>query len=76
PEFILLSWAEKLIDAVIGIDMMFYSVAEPVTKYMQPPEGAVQTIEAARQAMVWTLFHYGLTGWSLYALMGLALGYF
>ncbi|MGC6746872.1 BCCT family transporter [Escherichia coli] len=52
------------------------SVAEPVTQYMQPPEGAGQTIEAARQAMVWTLFHYGLTGWSMYALMGMALGYF
>ena len=38
---------------------------------MQPPEGAGQTIEAARrQAMVWTLFHYGLTGWSMYALDG------
>ena len=33
-------------------------------------------MEAARQAMVWTLFHYGLTGWSMYALMGMALGYF
>ncbi len=37
---------------------------------------AGQTIEAARRAMVWTLFHYGLTGWSMYALMGMALGYF
>ncbi len=26
--------------------------------------------------MVWTLFHYGLTGWSMYALMGMALGFF
>ncbi|MDY8901988.1 BCCT family transporter, partial [Escherichia coli] len=39
-----------------------------------PPEGAGQTIEAARQAMVWTLFHYGLTGWSMYALMGMVGG--
>ena len=62
--------------AGIGIDLMFFSVAEPVTQHMQPPEGAGQTMEAARQAMVWTLFHYGLTGWSMYALMGIALGYF
>lgn len=55
---------------------MFFSVAEPVTQYMMPPEGQGQTMEAARQAMVWTLFHYGLTGWSMYALMGIALGYF
>jgi choline/glycine/proline betaine transport protein len=76
PEFSLLSWAAMLFAAGIGIDLMFFSVAEPVTQYMQPPEGAGQTMEAARQAMVWTLFHYGLTGWSMYALMGMALGYF
>jgi len=65
-----------LFAAGIGIDLMFFSVAEPVTQYMLPPEGEGQTVEAARQAMVWTLFHYGLTGWSMYALMGIALGYF
>ncbi|MBK0031152.1 choline transporter [Erwinia sp. S43] len=76
PEFSILSWAAMLFAAGIGIDLMFFSVAEPVTQYMQPPEGQGQTFEAARQAMVWTLFHYGLTGWSMYALMGIALGYF
>ncbi|AUH01345.1 high-affinity choline transporter BetT [Prodigiosinella confusarubida] len=76
PEFSLLSWASMLFAAGIGIDLMFFSVAEPVTQYMMPPEGQGQTLEAARQAMVWTLFHYGLTGWAMYALMGIALGYF
>lgn len=76
PEFSLLSWAAMLFAAGIGIDLMFFSVAEPITQYMMPPEGEGQTLEAARQAMVWTLFHYGLTGWSMYALMGIALGYF
>ncbi|MEA9392083.1 choline transporter [Acerihabitans sp. TG2] len=76
PEFSLLSWAAMLFAAGIGIDLMFFSVAEPVTQYMMPPEGQGQTLEAARQAMVWTLFHYGLTGWAMYALMGIALGYF
>ncbi|CDL83752.1 choline transporter [Xenorhabdus cabanillasii] len=76
PEFSLLSWAAMLFAAGIGIDLMFFSVAEPVTQYMRPLAGEGETIEAARQAMVWTLFHYGLTGWSMYALMGIALGYF
>lgn len=76
PEFSLSSWAAMLFAAGIGIDLMFFSVAEPVTQYMQPPQGAGETIEAARQSMVWTLFHYGITGWSMYALMGIALGYF
>ncbi|PLR40193.1 high-affinity choline transporter BetT [Chimaeribacter coloradensis] len=76
PEFSMMSWAAMLFAAGIGIDLMFFSVAEPVTQYMMPPEGQGQTLEAARQAMVWTLFHYGLTGWSMYALMGIALAYF
>lgn len=47
-----MSWAAMLFAAGIGIDLMFFSVAEPVTQYMMPPEGDAQTLEAARQAMV------------------------
>ena len=76
PEFSLLSWSAMLFSAGIGIDLMFFSVAEPLSHYMHPPVGEGQTFEAARQSMVWTLFHYGLTGWCMYALIGMALGYF
>lgn len=76
PEFSLLSWSAMLFSAGIGIDLMFFSVAEPLSHYMHPPVGEGETFEAARQSMVWTLFHYGLTGWSMYALIGVALGYF
>lgn len=76
PEFSLMSWSAMLFAAGIGIDLMFFSVAEPITQYMQPPVGEGQTIEAARQAITWTVFHYGLTGWCMYALVGISLGYF
>ena len=76
PQFSLFTWTAMLFAAGIGIDLMFFSVSEPVTQYLAPPAGDGSTVEAARQAMVWTLFHYGVTGWALYALMGLALGYF
>ncbi len=76
PEFSTFAWASMLFAAGIGTDVMFFAVAEPVSQYMQPPSGDPQSIEAARDATVWTLFHYGLSGWGLYALMGLALGYF
>ncbi|WP_156761745.1 choline BCCT transporter BetT [Microbacterium karelineae] len=76
PHFNLFTWTAMLFAAGIGVDLMFYSVAEPVTQYMSPPTGEGETVEAARQALVWTLFHYGLLGWGLYALMGLALAYF
>lgn len=76
PEYSLFTWGAMLFAAGIGIDLMFFSVAEPVTHLLAPPEGAPGTHAAARQAMSWTLFHYGITGWSMYALMGMALGYF
>lgn len=76
PQFGMFTWAAMLFAAGIGIDLMFFSVSEPVSQYLAPPQGEGSTPDAARQALVWTLFHYGLTGWALYALMGLALGYF
>lgn len=76
PEFSTLSWASMLFAAGIGTDLMFFAVAEPVTQYMAPPSGTPETVEAAREATAWTLFHYGITGWGMYALMGMALGYF
>ncbi|WP_226338019.1 choline BCCT transporter BetT [Arthrobacter sp. UM1] len=76
PQFGLFSWTAMLFAAGIGIDLMFFSVAEPVTQYMTPPHGQGQTVESARQALAYTLFHYGITGWGLYALMGMALAYF
>ncbi|MDR4533702.1 choline BCCT transporter BetT [Glutamicibacter sp. PS] len=76
PTFSLFTWTAMLFAAGIGIDLMFFSVSEPVTQYLAPPRGDGSTVEAARQAVVWTLFHYGLIGWGLYALVGMALGYF
>lgn len=52
PEFSLLSWSAMLFSAGIGIDLMFFSVAEPLSHYMNPPVGEGQTFEAARQSMV------------------------
>ncbi|WP_353109599.1 choline BCCT transporter BetT [Gordonia sp. (in: high G+C Gram-positive bacteria)] len=76
PAYRLFSWTAMLFAAGIGIDLMFFSVAEPVTQWTAPPTGDGQTLEATRQAVVWTLFHYGIIGWALYALVGMSLGYF
>jgi len=76
PEFSTFAWASMLFAAGIGTDVMFFSVVEPVTQYVAPPTGTPESVTAAREATVWTLFHYGITGWAMYALMGLALAYF
>ncbi|GAB3525010.1 choline BCCT transporter BetT [Arthrobacter monumenti] len=76
PQFNLFTWTAMLFAAGIGIDLMFFSVSEPVSQYLSPPVGEGSSVEAARMAVFWTLFHYGITGWAMYALMGMALGYF
>ncbi|MCH1866304.1 choline BCCT transporter BetT [Nocardioides sp. CFH 31398] len=76
PQYGTFSWAAMLFAAGIGTDLMFFSVAEPITQYLAPPSGDPETVEAAREATVWTLFHYGITGWAMYAVMGVALAYF
>jgi len=76
PQYNLFTWTAMLFAAGIGIDLLFFSVAEPVTQYYGPPAGEGGTAEATRMAVVWTLFHYGVTGWAMYALMGMAFGYF
>ena len=76
PQYKLFTWVAYLFAAGVGIDMLFYSVTEPITQYMKPPAGAGQTAEAAHEAVVWTMFHYGVAGWAMYALLGMAMGYF
>lgn len=76
PEYGLFTWTAMLFAAGIGADLMFYSVAEPVVQYLVPPTGPGETVESAGQAVTLTLFHYGISGWAMYALIGMALGYF
>ena len=76
PEYSTFAWASMLFAAGIGTDLMFFAVAEPASQYLAPPQGKGETLDAAREGTVWTLFHYGITGWGMYALMGIALGYF
>ncbi len=76
PEFSMFTWASMLFAAGIGTDLMFFAVAEPVMQFMAPPSTTPESVDAAREATVWTLFHYGISGWGMYALMGMALAYF
>lgn len=76
PEFSTFSWSAMLFAAGIGTDLMFFAVAEPASQYLFPPQGEGGTLEAARESTVWAIFHYGITGWGMYALMGLALGFY
>lgn len=76
PEYSYLSWFAMLFSAGMGIGLLFFGVAEPIQHYALPPVGEGRTVEAARQAMVLTFFHWGLHAWAIYIVIGLALAYF
>ncbi|MDT0678085.1 BCCT family transporter [Autumnicola musiva] len=76
PEFKTLSWFAMLFSAGMGIGLLFWSIAEPVTHFMNPPLAESGSPEAAQQAMNFTFLHWGLHAWGIYALVGLSLAYF
>ena len=80
PEFPTFAWIAMLISAGMGIGLMFWSVAEPIYHFQDPPAliGVIEPLsqDAAQQALGITFFHWGLHAWGIYALVGLSLGFF
>ena len=76
PQYSFPAWFAMLFSAGYGIALLFFGVAEPVLHYSQPPQGAGETVDAARQAMQIAYFHWGVHIWAIYGLVGLVLAYF
>ncbi len=76
PDYDYPSWFAMLFSAGMGIGLLFFGVAEPVMHYLSPPVGETGTVQAAREAMILTFFHWGLHAWSIYAIVALILAYF
>lgn len=78
PEFSFVAWLAMLFSAGMGIGLVFYGVAEPLSHYVTPPPSsgiAGATDAAANQAMALTLFHWGLHAWAIYVVVGLGMAY-
>jgi choline/glycine/proline betaine transport protein len=65
-----------LFSAGMGIGLMFFGVAEPVMHFLAPPVAESGTVEAAREAMRISFFHWGLHAWAIYAIVALILAFF
>jgi choline-glycine betaine transporter len=67
-----------MFSAGMGIGLIFFGVAEPLSHMSSPPAGTVEagTREAAQVAMEYSYFHWAFHPWAIYAIMGLALAYF
>ena len=76
PDYSYGSWLAMLFSAGMGIGLLFFGVAEPVMHLVSPPNADPQSIQAAREAMNITFFHWGLHAWGIYALLAISLAYF
>src|SRR5919202_1271648 len=77
PEFRPVSWIAMMFRAGMGIGLIFFGVAEPLSHYVSPPPltAEPQTSQAIETAMATTLFHWTLHPWAMYAVVGLAIAY-
>ncbi|ORB30582.1 BCCT family transporter [Mycolicibacterium parafortuitum] len=77
PEFNGISWVAMMFSAGMGIGLMFFGVAEPLSHFVTPPPGTGPegNPEAVQHAMATTLFHWSLHPWAIYAVVGLAIAY-
>lgn len=76
PEFGLGPWFSMLFAAGMGIGLVFWGVAEPLSHFSSPKPGTTGTPEGLAQiAMAQTYLHWGIHAWAIYVVVGLALAY-
>lgn len=76
PEFSKGSWFAMLFSAGMGIGLVFWGAAEPLSHFMNPPLAEGGTAAANKEAMRYTFFHWGIHAWAIYAIVALSLAYF
>ena len=77
PEFSTGAWFSMLFAAGMGIGLVFWGVAEPISHYVAPPPGvAAHTPEAANAGMRYSFFHWGVHPWAVYSIVALAIAFF
>lgn len=77
PEFSTWAWLAMILSAVMGIGLISYGVAEPISHFASPPHGLAQagTMEAAVRAMQFSYFDWGPHAWAVFGVFGLAIAY-
>ena len=77
PEFPYPAWLGMIFSAGMGVGLVFWGVAEPMTHYNEPPLGLAEgtTPQAARLGMQYSLFHWGFHQWANFAVVGMAIAY-
>lgn len=78
PQYPFFTWIGMLFSAGFGVGLVFWGVAEPMSHFITPPYADTTglTVEGARLAMAYSFFHWGVSQWSVFAIVGLIIAYF
>lgn len=77
PDYPFFTWLGMLLSAGLGVGLVFWGVAEPMSHFFNTPFAGVEagTTEAARIAMGYSFFHWGISQWAVFALVGLVIAF-
>ena len=77
PEYSFATWIAMLFSAGMGIGLVFWGAAEPLSHFaIDPATAEPGSQEAFRESMRFTFFHWGIHAWAIYAVVALSLAYF
>ncbi|CAC7104733.1 Glycine betaine transporter OpuD [Staphylococcus aureus] len=77
PEFSLPSWFAMLFSAGMGIGLVFWTTAEPISHaFKLTPIHKAGTQSAINDAMQFSFFHWGIHAWAVYGIVALVFAYF
>lgn len=77
PEFSLISWFAMLFSAGMGMGLVFWTTAEPISHaFKSSPNAEVGSDQAIKESLQFSFFHWGIHAWAVYALVALVLAYF
>ncbi|MBO0589478.1 BCCT family transporter [Sporosarcina sp. E16_8] len=77
PDFPFFTWIGMLFSAGFGVGLVFWGVAEPMSHYFTSPINGVasQSEQAGRIAMGYSFFHWGISQWAIFGIVGLVIGF-
>lgn len=77
PEYTKLSWLSMLFSAGMGIGLIFFGAAEPLSHFaVSSPVAPPGSKQALADSLKYTFFHWGIHAWAVYGIIALSLAYF
>jgi len=76
PEFSSISWYSMLFSAGMGVGILFFGAAEPMSHFLDPPIADPGSVLAARTAVAFSVFHWGLHAWAIYTICAAGVAYY